>query len=216
MLVGFLKFLKREKKEDALGDIDLPPAPPSLEDFDKSIPDFSDFGESNFSAKEGYMQKFDFPDIEDEIPKTDKEKIVQDFSALPKMEESPIMPIDINKPQNMIKPEIPMPQPTPPPKREDVILDAYKKTQSKNSEKERRILRQSMNTGEVYVRIDKFKATLGSINIIRNDLKRSEEKLIKLENIKNDKDNALDKIKSSMDDLQKKIIFVDKILFKGE
>ena len=68
----------------------------------------------------------------------------------------------------------------------------------------------------IYVRVDNFKATLGSINIVRSDLRKSEEALTKLENIKSSKDKSFDKIKSSLDDLQKKLIFIDKTLFKGD
>ena len=49
----------------------------------------------------------------------------------------------------------------------------------------------------------------------RNDLRKSEEALMKFENIKNAKDKSFDKVKSSLEDLQKKLIFIDKTLFKG-
>ena len=68
----------------------------------------------------------------------------------------------------------------------------------------------------MYVRVDKFKAALQNIGIIRGNLRKSEEAVMKLENIKNAKDRSFDKVKSSLDDLQKKLIFVDKTLFKGE
>jgi len=68
----------------------------------------------------------------------------------------------------------------------------------------------------VYVRVEDFKAMLGTINIIRNDLRKSDEALMKLENIKNSKDKSFDRIKLHLDDLQKKLIFVDKTLFEEE
>ena len=68
----------------------------------------------------------------------------------------------------------------------------------------------------IYVKVDKFKAALGCINIVRSDLRKSEEALAKLENIKQSKDKSFDIAKSYLDDLQKKIIFIDKTLFKGE
>ena len=51
---------------------------------------------------------------------------------------------------------------------------------------------------------------------MRSDLKKSEEVLNKLEGIKNSKDKSFDKMRASLDDLQKKLIFIDKTLFKGE
>lgn len=221
--MGFLKFLKREKKEDGLGEIDLPPAPPSLEGFDESIPDFPDFDEGKISADDTF-QKLDFPDIEEGFHDVGKEDVMQDFPVFPKIDKSPIISIlPVRPPQAIqelepeIKPVVSMPQPLRPellPAEQEAFTD--KKQTAKILEHDKKALRQSLNVKEVYVRIDKFKSALGSINIIRNDLKSSEETLVKLENIKNAKDRSVDKVRSLMDDLQKKLIFVDKTLFEGE
>ena len=77
-------------------------------------------------------------------------------------------------------------------------------------------MRERPNVKTIYIRIDNFKATLGSINIVRSDLRKSEEALNKLETLKSSKDRSFDKVKVSIDDLQKKLIFIDKTLFKGE
>ena len=69
---------------------------------------------------------------------------------------------------------------------------------------------------EVYVRIDSFKAVLDNINMIRSSARKSDESVIRLEGIKNSKDRAFDRVKSSLADLQKKLIFIDKTLFKGD
>ena len=69
---------------------------------------------------------------------------------------------------------------------------------------------------EVYVRVDRFKAVLDSISMIRSSARKSDESLIRLESIKNSKDRAFDRVKSSLADLQKKLIFIDKTLFKGD
>lgn len=228
--MGFLKFLKREKKEDRLGEIDLPPAPPTLEGFDESIPDFPDFGEGKFDeskiSADDVFQKLDFPETEEGFHNVSKENIMQDFPAFPKIEKNPLISIPpVRATQAMpwlepeIKPAVPLPQPLQPeplPDKQEAFPDVYKKQTAKNLEHDKKALRQSLNVKEVYVRIDKFKSALGSINIIRNDLKSSEETLVKLENIKNAKDKSVDKVKSFMDDLQKKLIFVDKTLFEGE
>ena len=52
--------------------------------------------------------------------------------------------------------------------------------------------------------------------MIRSDLRKSEEALLKLEQMKGAKDRSYDKFKASLDDLQKKLIFIDKTLFKGD
>ena len=68
----------------------------------------------------------------------------------------------------------------------------------------------------LYVKVERFKIALGSINVVRNDLRKSEEALMKLENIKSMEEKSMSKIRSSLDDLQKKLVFVDKTLFEGE
>ena len=50
----------------------------------------------------------------------------------------------------------------------------------------------------------------------RGNLRKSEEALAKMESIKSAKDKSFDKIRASLDDLQKKLVYVDKILFKGD
>ena len=51
---------------------------------------------------------------------------------------------------------------------------------------------------------------------VEQELKKSEELIMKLESIKNSKDKSFDKMKSSLEDLQHKLIFIDKTLFEGD
>jgi len=246
MSVGFLKFLKREKKERNLDELDLPPAPPPLGSsqaeadfgayagFDENLPelpDFPDFEKERISAPEEHLPKLDFPEMEEKTQNIDKSqdiykwKNTQDFPAFSEIEEKPMPPIaPISMPSITPEPLIQTLQPAAP-KQEPIAQsrqmdfpqqEPYQKMKFRHLGQEKRVLRQSLSAGPVYVRIDKFKGTLGSINTIRSDLRRSEEALTKLENIKNVKDKSFDKLKSSMDDLQKKLIFIDKTLFKGE
>lgn len=239
--MGFLKFLKREKK-GALDGLDLPPAPPPLEvsqadfgayaDFDKDLPelpDFPDFEKERISAPEEHIPKLDFPEIEEKTQDIGKWETAQNFPAFPEIEEkhtppvTPIAPINmpsINPDRIIQTPQMAMPKQEAAAQSRQTDFpqqqESYQKIKLKPLEQEKRELRQSLSAGPVYVRIDKFKGTLGSINMIRGDLRRSEEALTKLENIKNVKDKSFDKLKSSMDDLQKKLIFIDKTLFKGD
>ena len=225
VIVGFLKFLKREKK-DTLDELDLPPAPPSLEGFEDSmpeLPDFPDFGDEKISAPKEEMPKFDFPEEEQNAPALGKEDPME-FPSFPEMEEKP-MPIQpFNMPQQFPEPQ-PMPEPEQniiaeeqPAEEEQEAMpsEAYPKAAGRLFSHEKRALRQRPTSKTIYVSVDNFKATLGSINMVRSDLRKSEEALMKLESIKNAKDKSFDKMKSSLDDLQRKLIFVDKTLFKGE
>ena len=208
--MSFLKFLKREKKEDEL---DLPPAPPPLEnsqqDFDfnekfQDVPDFSDI-------KAPDEVKFDLPDLD-----MGQEKD-SDLPSLPDFEEqTPIPTIRAPTPATVPEPiPIPTPQMTTP-------EDVEEEQPAQASAKPRRLFRSEKDyevqatRKDIYVKVDIFRAALGNINIIRNDLRKSEEALMKLENLKSAKDRSFEKVKSSLNDLQKKLIFIDKTLFKGE
>lgn len=217
--MGFLKFLKREKRKDELEEFDLPPAPPPLEGFDEDMPElpsFPDFGEERISVPEE-LPRFELPE---EAKELGEEEPLPEFLAFP--EERPMPPA----PKVSAPPEIPEPvtqaQPMLVPE-EGVAQEAklaaqdlYPKIERRLFTQEKRILRERPSGKAIYIRVDRFKATLGSINMVRSDLRKSEEALTRLENIKNAKDKSFDKIKYSLDDLQKKLIFVDKTLFRGE
>lgn len=222
VLVGFLKFLKKKRKGE-LDELDLPPAPPPLEGFEEGLelPELPAFDEKISAPEE--LPEFNFPEEEKTL---DLGKEETEF-AFPDIEEKempePIAPIPpirapiTPQPNAPITPIQPLQEPvaqetepsfTPP--------DTYPKIERRLFAQEKGILRERPSLKTIYVRVDKFKATLGSINMVKSDLRKSEEALMKLENIKNSKDRSFDKVKMSLDDLQKKLIFVDKTLFKGD
>lgn len=207
--MALFKFLRREKKRP-LDDLDLPPAPP-LGDFDKEIelPKFPSFDEERISAQKEELPEFEFPKEKfdaDELP---------ELPSMPEMEDMPAADVPPN----------PMPDFSVAQERESVVqeepfkpklMDVPLKVGPKLFSKGETVLRDRQTGRTIYVRVDRFKATLSGINIIRNDLKKSQEALAKLENIKHEKEKSFDKIKSSLDDMQKKLIFIDKTLFKGD
>ena len=221
--MSFLKFLKREKK-DTLDELDLPPAPPPLENvtdfgasgFKENLPDLPEFPEfdENISAPQE-MPKFDFPE-EEKMQDMGKDEM-PDFPSFPEIEETEPYAPPVRAAATQPAPSISqMQEHDEPPQEESKQSSFYPRMSGRLFSHERRILRQRPNVKTIYVRIDNFKATLGSINIVRSDLRKSEEALKKLESIKGAKDRSFDKIKVSIDDLQKKLIFIDKTLFKGE
>ena len=198
--MGFLKFLHKEKRKEGIDDLDLPPPPPPLEGFEETLPGFQEFDNNMHSKDE--LPSFDFPEMEE------TEKYAPPVSA-------PIPPI--RTPSNQPAPSIPrMQEPEQVSEDETGQSSYYPKMSGRLFAHERISLRQRPNVKTIYVRIDNFKATLGSINIVRSDLRKSEEALNKLETLKSSKDRSFDKVKVSIDDLQKKLIFIDKTLFKGE
>ena len=227
--MGFLKFLKREKK-DALDELDLPPAPPQLEgaepDFGAfgfeeklpELPEFPEFGKKISAPEE--MPEFDFPE-EEKMQDMGKDEM-PDFPSFPEMEEMPMPPIEsVRAPFAIPKPALSMTPAVadieqPAEEEPEIKQGTYPKMAGRLFSHEKRALREMPSAKTIYVSVDNFKATLGSINIVRSDLRKSEEALMKLESVKNAKDKSFDKLKSSLDDLQRKLIFVDKTLFKDE
>ena len=218
--MGFFKFLKREKKS-GLDELDLPPAPPPLDDegklgrFDENeMPEFPEFPEEKISAPK--EQDFDFGK---EMPEMENEP-----SEMPEMEEKPVqMPMQPRASiPGMYTATAPVQQFPQPPK--DVAneqprytpLDDYPKMERKLFSREKRLLHERPSGKTIYVKVEKFKAALGSINLVRSDLRKSEEALGKMESIKNSKDKSFDKVRASLDDLQKKLIFIDKTLFRED
>ncbi|MBI2649781.1 hypothetical protein HYX04_00540 [Candidatus Woesearchaeota archaeon] len=222
--MGFLKFLKREKK-DTLDELDLPPAPPVLEGFEgdmPELPDFPDFGDEKISAPKEEMPDFNFPEEEQNAPES-KEDAMPEFPGFPEQEENPMPPIKPIKASFAVPETMPsMPEQEgiaeeqPAEKEQAIPPDAYPKIAGRLFSHEKMVLRERPSAKTIYVSVDNFKATLGSISMVRSDLRKSEESLVKLESIKNAKDKSFDRMKSSLDDLQRKLIFVDKTLFKDE
>ena len=196
--MGFLKFLKKGKKEDGLDELDLPPAPPPLEDFqdDINMPEIPELGGKDNQE----YPAFDFD--ENGFKGLGGEEGIEDFSS----------PIREN---TVPAPLISMPPIQMPPQRMQEIEKQGTPMENQLFQYEKNAVRVPMTTS-LYIKVDRFKAALGSINAVRNDLKKSEEALMKFESIKDMDEKSINRLKSSLDDLQKKLVFVDKTVFKGE
>ena len=208
-----MKFLKREKKSD-FDELDLPPAPPSLDsefaglDEGMELPEIPDFPEEKISAPnepDFDLEKDELPELKDDIPELGQRQEIQPISM------PTTMPKDMPAPE--LKPVEQQPYPEDP---RFTPLDGYPKIERKLFAQEKAALRERPSGKSIYVKVGKFKAALGSINVVRSDLRKSEDALMKLENIKNSKDRSFDRIRNSLDDLQRKLIFIDKTLFKED
>ena len=218
--MGFLKFLKREKKKEGFDELDLPPAPPPLEGFDEdlSLPEFPYISGEKISAPKELGQ-FDFPEEEKQITSLGKYEDF-DMEDFPKFEEKPeqsqfqAFAAQTPKPLGMTEPVERVEQ--EPDLAARSIPQIYPKLETNLFDRGKKFVREMPHEKTIYVNVDNFKAMLGTLNIVRSDLKKSEESLTKLENVKNMKDKSFDKVRLSLDDLQKKLIFMDKTLFKGD
>lgn len=196
--MAFFKFLKKERKA-ATEELDLPPVPPPLEDFDQPPSfDFPDLDKEKLPEAE--EPSFEFPEAE---PQADIPEEMPEFSIPEEEMPASIFP-SISAPSETAVPEQISEEPE--------LLETTPKIE-KSLYQERRIL---PTRREVYVNVNQFRAVVSDINEIRRDLRSSDEALIKLESIKTAKEKSFEKVKSQFDDLQKKLIFIDKTIFKGE
>ena len=221
-VLGFLKFLKREKKKEGFDELDFPPSPPPLEGFEDNIDmEFPELDEENISGK-SELPKFDFSEKGEGSSDSGKDEKMPDFPSFPEFEERPMPPIPPIRAPTSIPEAMPLiseheldgEQKAAPP--EFAPQTPYKEQARSLFPREKKNLREMPSGKTLYIRIDKFKSSLGSINNIKSDLRKSEDALTKLENMKNAKDRSFERVRASLDDLQKKLIFIDKTLFKGE
>lgn len=81
-------------------------------------------------------------------------------------------------------------------------------------EKELARERSSMiNRGPIFVNINSFKTMLNGVDIIKEDIRSSEEVLQNLNKIKDLKDKELERWRLQLEDIQRKISYVDKVIF---
>ena len=66
----------------------------------------------------------------------------------------------------------------------------------------------------VYVRIEEYKDVLDIMNMIRNKIESAKETLAKINELKNEEDAELELWHTGLEEVERKIVFVDKTLFE--
>jgi hypothetical protein len=66
----------------------------------------------------------------------------------------------------------------------------------------------------VFVRIDEYKDVLDIMNMIKNKLEEAKETLGKINELKNEEDAELELWHTGLEEVERKIVFVDKVLFE--
>lgn len=140
------------------------------------------------------------------VPKAEK------FPELPEVEPrvqkpGPIFPVE--KPE--MQPKIVAPKFPP---RIKPGISPYGRLERSAVREERAVLRHEGAKGHVYLRMDRFKGILNGTRIMKNDLKTASQSIVKLNEINANNDKVFEKWHKVMTDLQKKLIFIDKTLFK--
>jgi len=68
--------------------------------------------------------------------------------------------------------------------------------------------------GPLFVRQDSYKAIIDGVSIIKKKLKESDDLVLNLNGIKDSKDKEFERWRISLEDIQRKLIYVDKILYE--
>ncbi len=66
----------------------------------------------------------------------------------------------------------------------------------------------------VFVRIDEYQDVLDVMNMIRNKLEDAKETLNKINELKNEEDAELELWRTGVEELERKMAFIDKALFE--
>ena len=214
--MGFLKFLKRDKSKDLdmdFDNFDVPPMPPGMEE--KGFEDLPEMPDSDkpFSG----IEEEKTPVSQIEIPPLQQPTDMQEPVFRPSKGFKPMG--SIKNDFEMEEPQEPMPQikeNTSEIEPEPMRASPYERFSRVAIREERSVLKHKDAKGPIFMRVDKFKNVLRNISEIRGGLKVSNEILSKLNEMDANAEKDFEKWKNVLTDLQKKLVFVDKTLFKGD
>ena len=194
--MGFLKFLS--KKKELQEELDIPPPPPpgaedlGLTSIGEEIPPPPPLDEEGLPPFPGPEEREELPPLP-EMPEfeeefAEEEAKLQELTQLPRKAETP----NSRSPPLPPRAEVSQKPLAPPQPRIDV-----------------------QEAVPIFVRANQFKDVLKGINIVKVNLKKSDDVLLRLDDLENSKEREFTKWRSEMEDIQNKIMFIDKILFKG-
>ncbi len=184
--MGLLNIFK--KKEE----LELPELPP-IDD----LPEFDDL-----------------PNLKPDIsPKPAMPKPMQEEQPIPTMPKLQPRPVVQPMPQLQPKPivsggySIPKLKPITSPETEDMNEEIRMPPPPKN---------RPMINAPSYIKAENFKEMLGGVQVVKDNLRECDEIFGRLNQIKNDEDKEFEKWRSRLEDLQRKLIYVDKVLFEAK
>ena len=73
-----------------------------------------------------------------------------------------------------------------------------------------------MNKMPVFVKIDEYKEVLDAMSLIKGKIEDAKKTLEKINGIKNEEDKELEAWQRNLEDIEHKVLFVDKSLFEPE
>lgn len=157
-----------------------------------------------------------------DIPPPPDDLKLPELPPMPDIEEEPIKEVEPHEvpekvPELMpIKEETPPIQPKiveqqPPPPIEPEPQPEVEKAEPRAVIKEQKIPAMGK---EMFVKADKYREILESIDIVRRKVRQSENLLKRMDEIKNIKDKEFEKWRNLLEDIERKSVYIDKTLFE--
>lgn len=92
----------------------------------------------------------------------------------------------------------------------------YQRLEDSALKEEKALLGYKRAKGPVFVRVERFKRIIAHTSTIRNNAKSAEETIAKLAQIDESREKVFERWHNAILDIQKKFLFIDKTLFKGD
>lgn len=90
------------------------------------------------------------------------------------------------------------------------------KEEAKAAEKIERPVAPAETAGPRFVKISSFQTVLTKADEIRSSLKKAENVILKLGELKNEEEKEFQKWRTQLEDTEKKLSYIDQVIFKGE
>jgi len=180
-------------KDKPISDLDLPPEGP--------IPELE-------LPKEKPVSEFELPSLPS--PKIEEDvRVLEEAPKIPPLGK-PLFGMPKPMPFGVQKPKVDMSE-LPRLKPE---IRPYERLEKAAVREERAVLRHEKAEGLIYIRVERFRYILTGTRTIKNNLKTASQSIVRLNEIDINKDKVFEKWHNVLMDLQKKLIFIDKTLFK--
>ena len=205
--MSFFKFLKKKEGEVDVRGMDLPPVPGGSMPGDlSSLPplEAEDFPPLTMPPP---------PPIDQEMPVKKDLPVMEKLPPIPTIKSAPLRP--------KIQEYIPSPSfgdlgfDVPEAPDEDIpssvpSLELDKKHFSEEEFVPKRVIR---NQGPLFIKMEDYREILESIENMRQSFKQEEQQFIHITDIKSSKDKSLTYLREVFEDLQRKLLFIDRTLF---
>ena len=224
--MGFFSFIKKDKGKQlsAPENIELPPLPdmnslPPLPEGGPELPTPPDMEEpipeepaeektppvvetpEEMAPEEANM----FPEIPLEEP---VEEIPEKIPSLEEIPEAPPEMPEIETPEPTIEePNIEEPVPSKIPRLEGLEPVPYKEPYEFKLHREAR--------GPIFVKVDMYKEILDDVAGMKQSLKNDENIYARIMDLKTEEDKRFEHIHRTFEDIQRKLMYVDRMLFEG-